>query len=182
MFRIPWNLTKNIKATLKRDSSLIEIIDILAPEKGYDKKRFIELSLYNIAFDNYFEVNSGTYDESVAAGSIKYISNDSLRQYIFDYYRIAKQNINDRGNFNQSFNRRLSVFFEKFMTSSDLMNIFGSKSRLPELDLNALGKDVEFMGLVTEKLSTHNQQRGSWSRYIKDAKQLHMLIEKELEQ
>ena len=173
-------LKENIENTIKRDSALAAIINLLAPEKGYDKRKFIQLSLYNIAFDHVFDVNSGTYDESIASGNVKFISSDSLRQGIFDYYRAAKLNLNDKGGIDQG-NRALPILFEKLMTSKDIMLLFGQKSRLPELDLNALGKDVEFMSLITQKLSTNNQKRNSWKRFLNDANELLHLIEKELE-
>lgn len=158
-------LNRNIKTTIKRDSALVAIIDLLAPEKGHNVNEFIKLSMNNIPFDNYFEVNSGTYDESIASGSIKYISNDTLRQKIFDYYRNAKLNLNDKGNIEQS-KLSLPLFFEKLMVSKDVLAMFGSKSRLRELDLIELGKDKEFMRLLIEKLGNHNQQRKSWKGYL----------------
>ncbi len=172
-------LNQHIRETIKRDSAIVEIIDLLAPEKGYDKKRFINLSLYNVAFDNFFEVNSGTFDESIASGSIKYISSDTLRQKIFDYYRDTKLNLNDRGMYEQGYNRTLPIFFEKVMTSKDLMELFGSESRLPEIDLNALGKDVKFMSILAEKLAGNGQKRKSWNRYLQEAKELLIVIDKE---
>lgn len=170
----------NIKETIKRDSALTGIIKLLAPKNGHNKRKFIQLSLFNIAFANFFEVNSGTFDESIASGSIKYITNDSLRQHIFDYYRETKLNLNDKVNFNNS-NRDLEVLFKKVMTTKDILAVFGEESRLPELDLILLGKDIEFMSLITEKITTHNQQRVSWEKYMNNAKKLYYLIENELE-
>ncbi|MDO1501172.1 DUF6090 family protein [Winogradskyella maritima] len=165
--------------TIKRDSNLIAIIDLVAPESGHDKQKFINLCIRNISFDNVFEVNSGTFDEAVSVGSLKYVPNDSLRQAIFNYYRTTKQPLNDKLNIEQS-NKALPIFFEKFMTTKDIMNLFGSESRLPELDIGALGKDPEFMRLITLKLASQSEQRKSWNNYLSLGKELLDAIEKEI--
>lgn len=172
-------LGQNIRATIKRDSALSEILEIIALKGDFDTQKFVQLSISNIPFFNYFNVNSGAFDESIAAGSIKVISNKSLRQHIFNYYRVTKLNSIDN-EVSNSENEVMNVFFEKIITSKEVMEMFGAKNRIPNLDIALLGEDVSFVSKILKKLGDQSQQQERWKSYLARAEKGIELINGEL--
>ena len=88
-------LNKNILSTHLRMKQIDSIFIILHDPSNYPIADIIRLN-EGITQGDLFELNSGTFDESLASGKINYIHVDSLRERIFEYYRTVNENLTQR--------------------------------------------------------------------------------------
>ncbi|MEM9546559.1 MAG: DUF6090 family protein [Bacteroidota bacterium] len=166
-----------IKETQIQLSNLDTIVSILNTKK--DASRFFELQR-SIHDTRTFKPNLGTYDESISSGKVELITNDSIRETLFNYYReITKYNADDAMNKirdeiilpyinNTIYNRRESIGF-----------IFKTSAQLPKLDLHSLSNDEKYFGILISAKGRHVQLI-NWSDYLNYANMLKKQIEKEL--
>jgi hypothetical protein len=173
-------LVKFIENTAKQTANIDTLVDILNQESDYDIAKFVRLGLENLGYERYFKVNSGTFDESIASGSIKLIKNDGLRQSIFEYYKEAKLNYTDENTLKQIYEDMFPVLFQKFIVSKEIISNFYPKTRMPKLDLYELGKDVEFISMIMQKQASMGFQSRDWKKFIDKAKRLNEQIVEEL--
>ena len=164
----------------KRQDGIDRIFDILSKESDYDTNKFMELCFKNVSFEGYFKSSTGTYDESVASGSVKFIQNDSLRQALFDYYRDVKVNYTDNNAKKLIYEYLYPVYFKKFMASNEVFSHLYKPNRLPNLNLQTLGQDPEFIGVIMQKRASEKFQTMDWERYCQRAKSLRNLIDNSL--
>ena len=173
-------LNNHIIQSNKRLKLLDSLMHTLANNRTENLVDFIDSSINGIGYENYFRVNSGTYDESVASGSIKFIRNDSLRQYIFNYYRDAKLNYTDNNSVQQVYRDIYPVFWRKLMATKDVMELMGVPSQLSHLEITQLARDKEFMGMILQKVGSEYNQLDDWESFNTRAKYLSDLLNKEL--
>ena len=178
------NDTLQLSAHLQKSEKRVELLqaltETLSKNSGANLLDFINDGMNSIGYENYFRVNSGTYDESVAAASIKFIANDSLRQNIFNYYRDAKINYTDNNSSQQVYRDIYPVLWTKLMATKDVMDLMQVPSKLPELDINSLGEDREFIAMILQKIGLEYNQMEDWQRFLERAKTIHNQIELEL--
>lgn len=170
-------LKANIEVTKIQLSNLDSIVAIL--DKKDNISRFFELqrSLHDVKI---FKPNQGTYDESISSGKIELISNDMIRENIFNYYREvtnygadeAMNKIRDEIILpyinNNIYNRRESIGF-----------IFQTDAQLPKLDLHALANDAKYFGILISAKGKHVQLL-HWFNYLNRATTIKSQIEDEL--
>ena len=173
-------LISHIQKSEKRIQLLESLMKTLSENNGTDILDFINDGINSIGYENYFRVNSGTYDESVAAASIKFIANDSLRQNIFNYYRDARINYTDNNSAQQVYRDIYPVFWRKLMATKDVMDMMQVPSKLPAIDLLGLAEDGEFMAMIMQKIGLEYNQKDEWYRFLERAKTIQSQIESEL--
>jgi len=164
----------------KRFKEMDTLMLTLSSEDNYDIPKFLQLGISSLGFEGYFKSNTGTYDESVAAGSIKFISNDSLRQKIFTYYGDVKLNYTDKNNQKQVYEKIYPVFFKKLMATKNAMQLYGVHNRLAEIDLQSLGQDPEFMAMLIQKKASETFQVYDWQIFLDLANDLNESITQEI--
>lgn len=165
----------NIQSSLDRQANTDTLLTILAEPREHTVGRFLAL-VYPLFYESHFEVNSGTFDESLASGTIKYIKNDSLRQEIFEYYRDAKLSYADKNSLKMTYELILPQFAKTLAPSKDFVTFFAQKpTLLPNLNLSAIAQDKEFYTMLILKLGTEDDQVRNWLRYKKMAQ---VLLEK----
>ena len=170
-------LKVNIKRTNIQLASLDSIVDILDKNGNISKFFSLQRSIHNI---HTFESNQGTYDENISSGKLQLITNDIIREYIFNYYReVTKYNSDDAMSKirdeiflpyinNNIYNRRESINF-----------IFQTKAQLPKLNLKKLANDEKYYGILISAKGRHIQV-STWKNYLENAIKLKKSIELEL--
>lgn len=174
----------NLKADLQKDVDQLNIIirsaqyrratteiifSMLA--KPYRSTVDSFLMAFNpLLFESHFEVNSGTFDESLASGTIKFIKNDSLRQQIFEYYRDAKLSYSDQNAITLMYEKILPQFAATLAPSEDFVQMLAQKpTLLPHLNLAELAKDKDFYAMLVLKYGMEEDQIKNWNRLKKSA-------------
>lgn len=173
-------LESNVRSAEKRQLEIDTIFTILyAPEK-YDINKFLRLN-FALANENHFDLNSGTFDESMAAGTINYIRTDYIRQQIFNYYRITKRNYTDNNTVKQIYENIYPQFFKTLVPSQEYIgNILNKPTHLPNLKIETLALNKDYIAILTLKHRTEYHQILGWKEYIKLVKSLLENVEKEL--
>ena len=134
-----------------------------------------------ILFENIFSCNSGTYDESLSAGTLKLIENDSLREKVFNYYRMSKGNFMDETTIRQVYDQILPAFFELFGASKEMMAIGGLEVAFSkDLDLADLSRNKKYPAMLAQKWASQSQQILAWKTFLKDAGSVHEIVQEEL--
>ena len=149
--------------------------------KRFSSIEFIQYA-YSMAQNDNFDVNSGAFDESLSASTLKYIRNDNLRQDIFEYYRNAKLNDLDKFAAQQKYDFVFPVMFEKLSTTKDFFETFLRKpTNLKKINLENLSQDVLFISAVNQRYASEISQISNWNNFILSGKELLDEINKELE-
>lgn len=165
-------LESNILNAKNRQFNIDSIFTILHTPKQYDTNKFLELN-FALARENHFDLNSGTFDESMAAGTINCIKDHAIRQQIFNYYRITKKNYTDRNTVKQIYENIFPHFFKILVPSQEFIGGFLKKpTHLPNLKIAALALNKEYIAILTLKQRTEHHQILSWEKYIKLVKSL----------
>lgn len=165
-------LTIIIQSSLDRQANMDTLLTILARPDDYTKEHFLRLVL-PLFYESNFEVNSGTFDESLAAGTIKFIQDDSLRQQIFEYYRDAKLSYADQNALKLMYELILPQFAQTIAPSREFIDEFAKKpSLLPGLDLAAIARNEDFYSMLILKFGTEADQVLHWRRYKEAAEEL----------
>lgn len=171
----------NIGSARDRRAQMDTILTILAEPGQHSVDRFLAL-IYPLFFESHFEVNSGTYDESLASGTIKFVRDDSLRQEIFEYYRDAKLSYSDQHSLKLTYEMILPQFVRTLAPSQDFVAFFAQKpTLLPGLDLASIARDKDFFSVLMLKYGTEEDQIRNWDRFRKMAWRLLKRTEGQLE-
>jgi hypothetical protein len=174
-------LNTNVQNGEARQYKIDSIFNILYNPKDYNTTKFLRLN-FALAEENHFDLNSGTFDESMAAGTINCIRNNLIRQKVFNYYRIAKINYTDKNTIKQVYETIFPQFFRTLVPSQEFIGGFLDKpTNLPKLDIKTLALNTEYISVLTLKHRTEYHQILSWKEYLKLVQSLLETIEKELE-
>jgi phosphoenolpyruvate synthase/pyruvate phosphate dikinase len=159
-------LKKHISDATQRQTKVDSIFTILYKDSNTDPIKFLKLNFDAISIENHFEVNSSTFDESQAAGSIKFIQNDSLREDIFNYYRITKRNYDDENTVQSIYRDIYPIMFKKILASKEFVLLYSKiESTLPGLNIKSLGKDQDYMSILLHKGISEKVQIGVWKSF-----------------
>ena len=135
-----------------------------------------------LASNDEFKVNSGTFDESLSSGSLKYIRNDQLRQQIFEYYRNNKLNENDKYATQQKYDIVFPVMFKTLSTSKEFFEQYlGQSTDFETIDIEHLSRNIEFIAAVNQRYASENNQIGYWHHVISTSRSLITKLTQELE-
>ena len=166
-------LEGHISDAIDRQTIVDSIFAILHNDPSSDPKKFLGFNFYAISTENHFEVNSGTFDESQSAGSIKFIQNDSLREQIFNYYRNTKRNYDDENAVQSLYRDIIPIMFKKIIATKEfILRHNGTISNLPELDITALSKDQDYMAILLQKEISEEFQIQNWNSFLQNAESL----------
>jgi hypothetical protein len=174
-------LTGIIGQAQVRQAQADSILLLLYQEPSPDMDEFIRLNRSSIAFENHFQVNSGTFDESQSAGSVKLIRNDGIRQQIFSYYRETKGAYTDRNTVKQIYEEVFPVFFRKVVATESGIKIWKDiETTLPAMDVKELAQDRDYVAMIVTKVAAEMFQIGDWQEFLKAAEELENDIAVEL--
>jgi len=169
------------KESKKRQRNIDTLYDVMLEPEQHTSERFLHL-VFPLFFEGHFEVNSGTFDESLGSGTIRFIRNDTLRQQVFEYYRRAKLSYADKNAVKMTYEFIMPQFAETVVPTEEFMNFFTRKaSKLPPLDLVELSQNKQFMALLITKYGNEADQVNNWSRYLHDGEALLTGLKMELE-
>ncbi len=175
-------LEANILNAKNRQLKIDSVFGILNAPDSYSATKFLQLN-FAVANENRFDLNSGTFDESMGAGTINCIKHNFLRQQIFDYYRVTKRNYTDENTIKQIYENIIPQFFKILVPSKEFIGDFLDKPTiLPNLDIEALALNKEYVSVLVLKYRTEHHQILSWEEYLKIAKILFKSIEDELKE
>jgi len=169
-----------VKSGQQRAIEMDSLMISLANDSPNDTNWFLRLTYSSLGREGYFKSSAGTYEESLASGSIKYIENETLRQKIFTYYSDVKLNYTDKNAQKIIYENLYPVFFTKIMATKEALQHAELPSRLKNIDLKALGEDPEFMAMIIQKRTAETFQIKDWSIFVKKAEDLHHAIEQEI--
>jgi hypothetical protein len=173
-------LENNVLSAGKRQQNIDSIFTILYRPEKYDVERFLTLN-FALANENHFDLNSGTFDESMAAGTIDCLRDNSIRQQLFNYYRITKKNYTDKNTIKQIYENIFPHFFKILVPSQEFIGgVLEKPTHLPNLKIEALALDKGYIAILTLKYRTEAHQIESWGKYIDLAKVLLADLEKDL--
>lgn len=166
-------LEEIIRNATVRQTIVDSIFTFLHKNPSSDPMKFLNYNFFAISTENHFEVNSGTFDESQSAGSIKFIQNDSLRQQIFNYYRNTKRNYDDENTVQSLYRDIIPTIFKKIVATKEYVFMHnGTISNLPKVDIAALSKDQDYMAILLQKEISEEYQIRGWQSFLKDAESL----------
>jgi hypothetical protein len=175
-----FQLENNVLSADKRQQNIDSIFTILYMPDKYDTDTFLHLN-FALAGENHFDLSSGTFDESMAAGTINCIKNNSIRQQIFNYYRITKRNYTDKNTIKQIYENIFPHFFKILVPSQEFIgNVLKKRTHLPNLKIEELALNKGYIAILTLKYRTEYHQISSWEKYISLAKILLENIKNEL--
>jgi len=159
-------LEDHINQAKNRQTKVDSIFTILYKDYNSDPIKFLKLNFEAISIENHFEVNSSTFDESQAAGSIKFIQNDSLREDIFNYYRITKRNYDDENTVQSIYRDIYPIMFKKILASKEFVLLYSKiESTLPGLNIKSLGKDQDYISILLHKGISEKVQIAIWKSF-----------------
>lgn len=169
------------KESKGRQANIDTLYDLMLEPEEHTSERFLHL-VFPLFYEGHFEVNSGTFDESLGSGTIRFIRNDTLRQQVFEYYRQAKLAYADKNAVKMTYEFIMPQLAETVVPTEEFMNFFTrKKSNLPPIDLVELSRNKKFMALLITKYGNEADQFNNWSRYMHDGKALLKGIKQELE-
>ncbi|MBO6524888.1 MAG: hypothetical protein JJ971_13735 [Balneolaceae bacterium] len=155
------------------------LLKVMSNPDEYTNEEFFYY--FNPLQDNlYFTTNSGYFDEAISTGKVGFIKNDSIREKLFDYYRVTKRNYNDeetRFHYRDKF--APDVLFE-LITTKEIAGILGYTANFPSLDVKKLVASKPFNSALLQKVFSFRPQLSSWRYYLSKAEELLAEIEEEL--
>jgi len=164
-----------------RQANIDTLYDVMLVPEEHTSERFLHL-VFPLFYEGHFEVNSGTFDESLGSGTIRFIRNDTLRQQVFEYYRQAKLSYADKGAVKMTYEFIMPQLAETIVPTEEFMNFFTRKeSKLPPIDLVELSQNKKFMALLITKYGNEADQVNNWSRYQHAGEALMTGLQKELD-
>ena len=175
-------LSKNISFAKDRIKQIDTVYNALNHPEQFSSGKFLQYA-YALASSQQFNVNSGTFDESLSSGFLKYIKNDQLRQNIFEYYRKAKIQSIDKYAVQQNYDVVFPVMFKKLSTTKDFFDGFlRQPTQFNKIDIKALSGDKEFVAAVNQRYASERTQISYWSSFINTSQQLIEEIEEEMKE
>ena len=95
---------------------------------------------------------------------------ETLREEIFAYYRIAKENYMDRNVSKNIYEQIFPDFFEVLGATHEMMNFVGIKSKvLQHINIEALAKNNQYLAMLGLKYASQNQQIIEWEQHLQNA-------------
>lgn len=173
-------LNEHIKNAQIRQNQIDSIYLALDAPDDYSTKQFASWH-FGIAFEDFFSVNSGTYDESLSSGTLKLIENDTLRELIFNYYRTAKENYYDVNTVKQIYDQIVPTFFELFGSSKEMMVLGGLQSEfMVNLRISSLIQNKKYTAMIAHKYMGQHAQILVWKSLLQQAEALLDNVQKEI--
>lgn len=161
-------LNDNIASTYHRMKQIDSIFNILHEPDANSIPTIIRLNV-GITKGDLFELNSGTFDESLASGKINYIHVDSLREKIFEYYRSINQNLTQKNSYKFLIETILPQWGDIIIPTQEALNYLGLKNSMPPLDIPALANDKKYITVLAQTYGNHATLVELWQGYIRKA-------------
>lgn len=173
-------LDLDIRSTSLKMLRIDSLFSILYNPNKYNLQDLIRFNR-EIPFVDYFLSSSGTYDEGISSGKMSYLKTDSLRQEIFDYYRLIKLGGTDA--VTNKFVEEVIIpeWGEIVIPNKQSLEHLGIKSNLPNIDVLSLSKNKKYNQLLAQKYANNQAQIDNWKKIKLRANDLIRHIEIELE-
>ena len=136
----------------------------------------------SIGTSSFFYANTGTYDESVATGTMQTIQDDSLRSELFTYYRLVKINGNDRITDEYQNREIVPVLLDVLATTKDAVQFIMEKNNphLNTLEIKSMLANPEFNKIIIWRRANCEILIDNWSNFLVENARLSALIREEL--
>lgn len=173
-----------LKRCQNRERKLISHVDSMFVLMGQQNNQyldsFIELSR-SIGFVTEFRVSSGTYEEAVSSGKMDVILNDSLRELLFNYYRLAQYNQNDKISLHYHINEIFPSFANTIMASGQVIQSEGSPNTpIAPINLNAIAKNKDFNKALVLRKANATMQIRAWNEILEFLNILSTKVDQEI--
>lgn len=158
-------LQLDISSTSIKMSRIDSLFAILKNPKEYNLQDLIRFNR-EIPFVDYFLASSGTYDEGISSGKMSYLKTDTLRQQIFDYYRLIKLGGTDA--VTNKFVEEIIIpeWGELVIPNKESLLYLGFESNLPHIDVESLSKSKKYNQLLAQKYANNQAQIENWKDII----------------
>ena len=188
-------LLKGFEADLKTDSLYLNelikeyaedqlildsITTMLFESTSKDTEKFLTWNSQIFILEDYFQPTTATYDESQSSGRFQFITNDSLRRRLYDYYFWVNSYNVDKINREMTFTRAFPYFFDKFGASKETFLRNNKDYNLPSIDLESLKNDKLYISRLVERATMQKYQVQEYRGFLKEINELLNFIEKEL--
>ena len=119
-----------------------------------------------IANSHIFYTHSGTYDESISAGKMDVILNDSLREAIFGYYGEVKINLSDAVFDKYQTNEIVPAYMEIMLQNKQAAQVMGLRNPyLENLSVKKLYQNKKFNEILIWRKINAGYAIGTWEEY-----------------
>ena len=181
---------------LKEDSLRME--NLILKEKGVsadidslysllmteDNRHVLEVfqKIQSIGTSSFFYANTGTYDESVATGTMQTVQDDSLRSELFTYYRLVKINGNDRITDEYQNREIVPVLLDVVASTREAVQFVMLKDNphLKPLDIKSLLANPEFNKIIIWRRANCEILIENWKNFLEENNRLSSMIKDEL--
>lgn len=178
-------LEQDLKNDIEQLTRLINEVDSLSQtimsEISGEKVDFI-LKLEAIIDDFSFQANDGTFNEATSSGTMRLIRSDDLRGLIFKYYLAIENHrfLSEQSAFKYNHEYTSVQIYNKVLATSESFARYNIELPLPELNLEELIRDQEFMGSFLNRITLLRSQIESWEHLKKISEELSEKILDEL--
>ena len=172
------NLIKDEALVVNNIDSIFGIL-----EKQDERELFKLASLMQvIPNSNIFYAKTGTFDESVSAGKMDVIVNDSLREHIFGYYSEVKVNLSDVVFDKYQTSEIVPAFMEIILQSRQAAGLVGlNNPNLNDLSIKSLYLDKRFNQILVWRKINAGFAIDTWKSYLNLSSQLKEELSKEIQ-
>ncbi len=182
--------TQTLKERIKKNTEILNDVDsillTLSNKNQLSKKDLFKFYNQNLSLttESYFIPEKTTINQFEANSNGHLISSKKLKDWLFKYY-----STNER--IENNVEKSIQLYQHNFITKEiiqailggDIMeNIVGSDFGRPDLDLNNLRQNSEYLfSLLAKKAGTNNQNK-AYQRIIDSAEELIILIDLEIKE
>lgn len=184
--RILFNLLEyDLKSDINQLKELIDSAEatssVMTALSGNKLEFITEMEAFTKDYN--FQANDGTFREAVSTGTMRLIKSDTLRGLIFKYYKEIENNkfLIEQSAFVNNHEITGPETYSKVIATSESFARYNITLPLPELDLNELISDQEFMGSMFNRMASLQSQIASWGNLKHMAENLSSEISQELE-
>ncbi|MBO3700249.1 DUF6090 family protein [Roseivirga sp. E12] len=172
------SITKLTEASILNAHAIIDILN--DPSEG-SLPKFIDLQL-SLLFNEYFITNDGAYSEASSTGKIELLENVSIREHIFQYYRLAGTTTNDDVVFKTSSEITTPVWKDMVGSTREMtLELIGRDLKsAPKLVLKDIARNRQYISMLVAKIAGGGVQIRAWETRRIEAKRLKDLLTEEL--
>jgi hypothetical protein len=174
-----------IENLITREQRIIKDIDtlytlLLTEDDANISQVFIKSQA--IGSSSIFDVNSGTYDESISTGTMRTVLNDSLRSEIFSYYKLVKINQNDRITDEYQNSEIVPVLINSIATTKEAVRFITDVENpyLNSLSVKSLLQDPDFNKIIVWRKANGQILIDNWTNFLSKNANLNRLIRQEI--
>ncbi|PRX56303.1 DUF6090 family protein [Flagellimonas meridianipacifica] len=175
----------DLSGLIEKETRVLNNIDsifrILETENDQHLPQLASIS-QTIANSHIFYTQSGTYDESISAGKMDVILNDSLRETIFGYYGEVKINLSDAVFDKYQTNEIVPAYMEIMLQNKQAAGLMGlNNPYLEDLSVSRLYQNKKFNEILIWRKINAGYAVGTWMEYQELCSSILSLVKEEIQ-